>query len=106
MVNPEGPSSLPLPRWVYVPGEDAEADHATLAQAKALVPARFEGFVPASHPALRYGLELNDAGFFWECHEILEAVWAAPPQGGARPDPAAGLHPECQHQSQAEAPAA
>ncbi len=83
MVNPEGPSSLPLPRWVYVPGEDAEADHATLAQAKALVPARFEGFVPASHPALRYGLELNDAGFFWECHEILEAVWAAAPQGGA-----------------------
>jgi predicted metal-dependent hydrolase len=74
--------ALPLPRWVYVPGEDAEADHARLAQAKALVPARFEGFVPASHPALRYGLQLNDAGYFWECHEILEAVWAAAPQGG------------------------
>ena len=41
-----------LPRWVYVPGEQAEADHATLAPAKALVPARFEGGVPASHPAL------------------------------------------------------
>ncbi|MDB5517424.1 MAG: hypothetical protein JWQ17_4182, partial [Tardiphaga sp.] len=23
-----------------------------------------------------------DAGFFWECHEILEAIWAAAPQGG------------------------
>jgi hypothetical protein len=74
--------TLPLPRWVYVPGVDAEADHATLARALALVPARFEGFVPATHPALRYGLHLNDAGFFWECHEILEAIWAAAPQGG------------------------
>jgi hypothetical protein len=50
--------------------------------AKALVPARFNGFVPARHPALRYGLGLNDSGFFWESHEILEAVWAAAPQGG------------------------
>jgi hypothetical protein len=74
--------TLPLPRWVYVPGGDTEADHATLARALALVPARFEGFVPATHPALRYGLGLNDSGFFWECHEILEAIWAAAPQGG------------------------
>jgi DUF309 family protein family protein len=74
--------TLSLPRWVYVPGVDAEADHATLARATALVPARFEGFVPEAHPALRYGLGLNDAGFFWECHEILEAIWAAAPQGG------------------------
>jgi len=49
---------------------------------KARVPFRFEGFVPADHPALRHGLALNDAGFFWECHEILEAVWMAAPQGG------------------------
>ena len=75
-------NNFPLPRWVYVPGKDTEADHATLARAKALVPVRFEGSVPASHPALRYGLRLNDAGFFWECHEILEAIWKAAPQGG------------------------
>jgi hypothetical protein len=74
--------TLPLPRWVYVPGVDTEADLATLGHALALVPARFEGFVPAAHPALRYGLGLNDSGFFWECHEILEAIWAAAPQGG------------------------
>jgi hypothetical protein len=81
-----GPSqntiNLALPRWAYVPGVETEADHDTLAMAKALVPARFNGFVPARHPALRYGLGLNDAGFFWESHEILEAVWAAAPQGG------------------------
>src|SRR5260221_4453617 len=74
--------NLTLPRWAYVPGVETEADHQTLAMAKALVPARFNGFVPARHPALRYGLGLNDSGFFWESHEILEAVWAAAPQGG------------------------
>ena len=79
---PSGTINLTLPRWAYVPGVETEADHDTLAMAKALVPARFNGFVPARHPALRYGLGLNDAGFFWESHEILEAVWAAAPQGG------------------------
>ena len=78
------PAILPLPRWAYVPGREpkADADHETLAQAKALVPSRFRGYVPARHPALRYGLALNDRGYFWESQEILEAVWAAAPQGG------------------------
>jgi hypothetical protein len=77
-------SPLPLPQWAYVPGEsvDAEADHDTLWRAKALVPSRFRGFVPARHPALRYGVALNDAGYFWESQEVLQAVWAAAPQGG------------------------
>jgi hypothetical protein len=75
-------ADIALPRWAHLPGVEAAADHETLAMAKALVPARFNGFVPARHPALRYGLSLNDAGFFWESHEILEAVWAAAPQGG------------------------
>jgi hypothetical protein len=77
-------ANLPLPRWAYVPGEsaDAKADHDTLWHAKALVPSRFRDFVPARHPALRYGIALNDAGYFWESHEVLEAVWAAAPQGG------------------------
>jgi Domain of unknown function (DUF309) len=77
-------ANLPLPRWAYVPGEsaDAEADHDTLWHAKALVPSRFRDFIPARHPALRYGIALNDAGYFWESHEVLQAVWAAAPQGG------------------------
>jgi hypothetical protein len=75
---------LPLPAWAYVPGEtaDAEPDHQTLGRAKALVPAQFFGFVPTRHPALRYGMALNDAGYFWEAQEVLEAVWAAAPQRG------------------------
>src|ERR1700712_5041267 len=84
MNRPPSTANLPLPQWAYVPGEsaEAEADHETLWQAKALVPARFRDYVPARHPALRYGITLNDAGYFWESQEILEAVWAAAPQGG------------------------
>src|SRR3569832_2932218 len=77
-------TQLPWPQWAYVPGEatEAEADHETLAMATALVPSAFRGYVPARHPALRYGLALNDRGYFWESQEVLEAVWAAAPQGG------------------------
>ena len=84
MTMPAGAGNLPLPRWAYVPGESARssADYETLARIKVLVPPRFGGYVPARHPALRYGLMLNDRGYFWEAQEILEAVWAAAPQGG------------------------
>jgi len=83
-IQPSATSQLPLPRWAYVPGEadEADADYETLAQVTALVPSRFGGHVPARHPALRYGIRLNDHGYFWEAQEILEAVWAAAPQGG------------------------
>lgn len=84
MSDPSARGPLPWPQWAYVPGEtgDADADHETLAIAKALVPPAFRGYVPARHPTLRYGLALNDRGYFWESQEILEAVWAAAPQGG------------------------
>ena len=84
MTAPSDASQLPLPRWAYVPGgcEKSSADYETLAQVTALVPPRFGGYVPARHPALRYGLALNDRSYFWEAQEILEAVWAAAPQGG------------------------
>src|ERR1700679_445424 len=83
-IPPPNAGNLPLPQWAYVPGEtaEAEADYETLAQAKLLVPSRFRGYVPARHPALRYAIALNDHGYFWEAQEILEAVWAAAPQGG------------------------
>lgn len=71
-----------MPRWPYRLDKSIAADHDTLAQAKALVPMRYAGFVPADDRALRYGLALNDAGFFWEAHEILEAVWKVAPQRG------------------------
>ncbi|OKO84513.1 DUF309 domain-containing protein [Bradyrhizobium sp. AS23.2] len=82
-VPPNMGGPLPWPQWAYVPGEagGGDADYETLDMAKALVPSAFRGYVPARHPALRYGLALNDRGYFWESQEVLEAVWAAAPQG-------------------------
>jgi DUF309 family protein family protein len=81
---PPAANNVPLPQWAYVPGEMAEddANRDTLWKAKSLVPSRFRDYAPARHPALRYGLALNDRGYFWESQEVLEAVWAAAPQGG------------------------
>jgi hypothetical protein len=74
--------TLPLPRSAYLPGGAVEPDRPALQRAKALVPARFHAFVPADDPGFRYGLLLHDTGFFWEAHEIWEAVWMAAPMNG------------------------
>jgi hypothetical protein len=81
-VTDSGAGNFVLPRWAHVPGRDAQADTDALSRAKSSVPPRYDGFVPVNDPALRYGLALNDEGFFWESHEILEAVWKAAPKGG------------------------
>jgi len=39
--------------------------------------------VPARHPALRYGLTLNDRDYCWKAREILETVWADAPKADA-----------------------
>ena len=77
-------ANLPWPQWAYAPGaaNAADADYETLAMAKALVPSAFRGYVPARHPALRYGLALTDRGYIWESQEVLEEVFAAAPQSG------------------------
>jgi predicted metal-dependent hydrolase len=71
-----------MPGWAYNPGTDHAPDREPLETAKRLVPLRFDGFVPADDPAFRYGLALHDGGFFWEAHEIWEAVWKAAPMNG------------------------
>ena len=38
--------------------------------------------LPDEHRDFLYHLALNDRGYFWEAQEVLEAVWAAAPQGG------------------------
>jgi predicted metal-dependent hydrolase len=73
---------MAMPRWAYNPGTDGAPDRDPLEIAKQLVPRRFEPFVPANDHAFQYGLALHDAGFFWEAHEIWEAVWKAAPMNG------------------------
>ena len=78
----ESDTTIPIPRWAYVPGGETEPDREPLEQAKRYVPQRFDGYVPWAHPALLYGLTLNDSELYWESHEVLEAVWKAAPMNG------------------------
>jgi predicted metal-dependent hydrolase len=71
-----------MPRWAYNPGTDRAPDREPLEIVKRLVSLRFEPFVPADDAAFQYGLALHDGGFFWEAHEIWEAVWKAAPMNG------------------------
>jgi predicted metal-dependent hydrolase len=73
---------MAMPGWAYDPGTDRAPDREPLEAAKRLVPLRFNRFVPADDPAFLYGLALHDGGFFWEAHEIWEAVWKAAPMNG------------------------
>ena len=74
--------TVPLPRWTYTPGDDRGPDQETLDAAKHFVPEHFDPCVPADHPAFCYGLALHDGCFYWEAHEIWEAVWKAAPMNG------------------------
>jgi predicted metal-dependent hydrolase len=57
-------------------------DLAPLEAAKATIPPAFADSVPAGHPAVLNGVSLMRHGFFWEAHEVLEAVWKAAPKNG------------------------
>jgi Domain of unknown function (DUF309) len=75
-------AAMAMPRWAYNPGTDRTPDREPLEIVKKLVPLRFEHFVPADDAPFRYALALHDSGFFWEAHEIWEAVWKAAPMNG------------------------
>jgi hypothetical protein len=76
---------LGLPARRHIPGAGTEPDRAPLEAAKALVrrPVVADGW-EANEP-YRYGAALCLNGFFWEAHEVWEAVWlACPPNSRER----------------------
>jgi uncharacterized protein len=70
-------SSLDLPRWTHVPGMGGEPDRAPLEAAKERVRRPVRGEAWESDEAYCYGAALCVRGFFWEAHEVWEAVWKA-----------------------------
>jgi len=66
---------LPMPGHRHVPGSGTAPDMAPLQAAKALAPAvtRREGW--QENLTYLFGHDLLEAGFYWEAHEVWEAVW-------------------------------
>ena len=66
-------STLPLPAHRHLPGSGGAADMVPLDAAKG-----------DDANAFRYGADLFNHGYFWEAHEVWEAVWLASPPNSRR----------------------
>ena len=71
----ERSSDIPLPPHVYVPGFSPR-HHSDLFDAlKASVTPDITAQALHRTPAFIAGRRYYDAGYFWECHEVLEVIW-------------------------------
>jgi len=73
-------NSIALPHYRHLPGKNERPDTSELDNVIAQASAHTTDSSAAENIAWWYGLRLIDHGFYWEAHEVLEAVWnrAAP----------------------------
>lgn len=74
-----GGVAIPMPSHAYVPGQNARHPEDWFDAIKATVHQGVQ--VAGLHDTLAWqvGIAYFNAGFFWECHEVLEAVWMHTP---------------------------
>ncbi|WP_455374530.1 DUF309 domain-containing protein [Limibacillus halophilus] len=72
-----GAEALRLPQAAHLPGSGSAPDLEPLEQAKAAAPARTDPRAWEDNLPYCYGWRLFDARFYWEAHEVWEAVWLA-----------------------------
>jgi hypothetical protein len=72
-------AAFPMPPHAYVPGQNARHPEDWFDAIKATLPSSVR--VEDLHDTLAWqaGIAYFNAGFFWECHEVLEAVWMHTP---------------------------
>ncbi|MEW9918348.1 DUF309 domain-containing protein [Marimonas sp. MJW-29] len=70
-----------MPPHAYVPGQTARHAEDWFDAIKASVTEKTPVDALADTSAFRAGLAYLEAGYFWECHEVLEAVWMRTPPG-------------------------
>ena len=71
-----------LPSQTHVPGSGSAPDLAPLEHAKGLTPAVTKADDWQDNVPYLYGHDLMRAGYYWEAHEVWEAVWLATPANG------------------------
>lgn len=83
---PKSAGAIPRPPHAYVPGQNSRHPEDWFDAIKNTVG---EGMRPEEvqqTQAFRAGLVYLETGFYWECHEVLEAVWARQPEGSPEKD--------------------
>ena len=78
---PETRDGVVLPPHAYVPGQNARHPEDLFDVIKVSVTADMPPEELNSTAAWRAGLVYFETGYFWECHEVLEAVWMQTPPG-------------------------
>ncbi|OAN71825.1 hypothetical protein A8B82_20435 [Sulfitobacter sp. EhC04] len=83
---PDAPEGFELPPHAYVPGVTPRHPEGWFDRVKASV--TDDMAVPDLHKtaAWQAGRAYFDAGYYWECHEVLEAVWMRTPEGSQERD--------------------
>lgn len=75
-----------MPPHAYVPGQTARHPEDWFDGIKATVHHGIALGDLHRTQAFQAGLAYLEAGYFWECHEVLEAVWMQTPQDSAERD--------------------
>lgn len=75
------PELITLPPYAYVPGVNGRHDPGVFAPFHASVCDAMGPEDLAQSIAWRAGWEFVQAGYYWEAHEVLEAVWSVLPPG-------------------------
>lgn len=79
------PENLQLPLHRHVPGQNARPVDGYLESIAALAPTTTSNDTAAQNRTWLFGLKLFNCGYYWECHEVLEAVWLnSPPNSRER----------------------
>ena len=76
---PDPGTDIPLPPYAYVPGQNARHPEDWFDAIKASVTPETPPHLLHNTRAWCAGLAYLKAGYYWECHEVLEAVWMQAP---------------------------
>lgn len=77
--------TLLLPSHAYIPGKNPRHDGDAFSAVRQTAAARLGIADLAASDAFQAGLLFIDKGYYWEAHEVLEAVWLAlPPASSER----------------------
>lgn len=87
MKTPSLPArDIELPPYVYIPGKTPRHEEGAFDAIKQSVTAETAPDALHETQAWAVGMAYLDAGYFWECHEVLEAVWMKTPEQSVERD--------------------
>ncbi|WP_370399262.1 DUF309 domain-containing protein [Sulfitobacter sp. JB4-11] len=82
----ELPPGIPVPPFAYLPGNGQKLAESWFEPLKSSVNSGTALDELPQTDAWLAGRAYLHAGYFWECHEVLEVVWTRTPEGSAERD--------------------